>query len=325
MNKILTVRSFVKSRLERYVTSLNSDGGGEYVSKEYEEFTNAKGIEHQVTPMNTPQYNARSERMNKILCDPARAMLKEKEMPAKFWGEAIIYAAYIYNRTKASGSDKTKYEEFFDEKPSLQKIHTFGSPVTFANNDPHKKKLDDRGLKGIFVGVNNSGTYRVYDMRSGRVVSSRDVIFYAEEMPSFLAGDDNGVLAIEGDDEGVLVEDEDVSRLFSSSVIDLTGDEVAGLPEAPMDLPLVPVRPARSVSSSVPTRVQPKRGVRVDPSSDPLMDKIVPYDKEEALSISCSTQSTPLSFADVNGVRGEGKVVEINEKRSGEYPGEKGV
>jgi hypothetical protein len=34
------VRSFVKSRLERYVTSLNSDGGGEYVSKEYEEFTN---------------------------------------------------------------------------------------------------------------------------------------------------------------------------------------------------------------------------------------------------------------------------------------------
>jgi hypothetical protein len=89
---------------------LNSDGGGEYVSKEYEEFTNAKGIEHQVTPMNTPQYNVRSERMNKILCDPARAMLKEKEMPAKFWGEAIIYAAYIYNRTKASGSDKTKYE-----------------------------------------------------------------------------------------------------------------------------------------------------------------------------------------------------------------------
>ena len=134
------------------VKVLVSDNGGEYIDADFQEFLKKKGIAHVQTPPNTPQRNGKSERLNKILLDLARAMPKERQLPRRFWGEAVLYAAYIINRTPKIGNDKTRFEMIFGKKPSLEKTLDFGMPVMFHNHDPHIKKLHDGAFEGMFLG-----------------------------------------------------------------------------------------------------------------------------------------------------------------------------
>ncbi|MCI61454.1 copia-like retrotransposable element, partial [Trifolium medium] len=52
-------------------------------------------IVHEVTAPYTPQHNGLAERRNGTLLDMARSMIKQKNLPHKFWGEAVTTAAYI--------------------------------------------------------------------------------------------------------------------------------------------------------------------------------------------------------------------------------------
>ena len=56
------------------------DNGGEFFSKEFEEFCKKCGIaQHKTTPY-TPQQNGVAERMNKTLMERARSMLSGVEL-----------------------------------------------------------------------------------------------------------------------------------------------------------------------------------------------------------------------------------------------------
>lgn len=60
---------------------LRTDGGGEYNSRQFVEFCEEHGIEHEVTAPYTPQHNGLAERRNRTLLDMPRCMLKGKGMP----------------------------------------------------------------------------------------------------------------------------------------------------------------------------------------------------------------------------------------------------
>ena len=62
---------------------LRIDGGGEYNSKEFKEFCEAKGIEHEVIAPYTPQHNGLAKRRNRTLLDMARCMLKGEKLKIK--------------------------------------------------------------------------------------------------------------------------------------------------------------------------------------------------------------------------------------------------
>lgn len=82
----------------RPIKKLVSDGGGEYVNREFSQWLVTKGITHQVTAPYTPQQNGVSERGNGITVERARCLLTTAGMPAKFWGEAVMTALYLENR-----------------------------------------------------------------------------------------------------------------------------------------------------------------------------------------------------------------------------------
>ena len=54
---------------------LSTDNGGEFCSKEFEEFCKKCGIARQKTTPYTPQQNGVVERMNKTLMERVRSML----------------------------------------------------------------------------------------------------------------------------------------------------------------------------------------------------------------------------------------------------------
>src|ERR1700704_5210928 len=75
-----------------------SDGGGEYGSKEFQNYLESKGIHHEKTNTYTPQENGVAERMNRTLVESARVMLNEANLPKKYWGDAILHTAHVVNR-----------------------------------------------------------------------------------------------------------------------------------------------------------------------------------------------------------------------------------
>ncbi|KAI7959986.1 hypothetical protein MJO29_005054 [Puccinia striiformis f. sp. tritici] len=89
------VQNFHNIKIRNVVT----DGGGEFCSNEFEEFYRSTGIIHHVTAPYTPQQNSIAERGNRTTSEKARAMLKQANLPASIWGEAVSTAVLYENIT----------------------------------------------------------------------------------------------------------------------------------------------------------------------------------------------------------------------------------
>jgi len=164
------------------IGTLRTDGGGEYVSKEFQDYLVSNGITHEVTMPHTPQQNGVAERMNRSLQESARAMLAHANLPQGYWGEAIAAAAYLRNRvTKSPIEDKTPCEMWYGRKPNLSHLRVFGCVAYAHVPDCERKKFDKKARKLRFVGYcTTSKGYRLFDEGTKRLVKSQDVIFNEE-------------------------------------------------------------------------------------------------------------------------------------------------
>jgi hypothetical protein len=107
----------------------------------------------------------------------ARCLLYEKKMPLKFWAEAVNTASYLLNRmtTRVLG-DKTPYEIWYGFKPNVDHLKVFGSPCYVLQPEVKRRKLDQKADMRILIGYNTkSKAYKIYDMKSNKVVIARDV------------------------------------------------------------------------------------------------------------------------------------------------------
>jgi hypothetical protein len=106
-------------------------------------------------------------------------MLKAKDLPVTFWGEAVMTAVYILNRSSTKGaSGRTPYELWTGNTPSVHHLRTFGSVAHVKDRRPHLRKLDDRSKPMIFVGYEaGSMAYRAYDPATRRLHITHDVVF----------------------------------------------------------------------------------------------------------------------------------------------------
>jgi hypothetical protein len=106
----------------------------------------------------------------------ARALLKQRGMTAVFWGEAVVMAVYILNRSPTKAlNGRTPYETWHGHKPTVSHIQVFGC-LTFDKELGHIGKLDDRSTPGVFIGyAEGSKAYRILDPGTQRVHTTRDV------------------------------------------------------------------------------------------------------------------------------------------------------
>jgi transposase InsO family protein len=163
----------------RKLKILRTDYGGEFTSLEFGDYRAAKGVQRHHSAPYLPQQNGVVERRNQTVVATARSMLKQRSMPAKFWGEAVSTAVFLLNRapTKALNG-RTPYEAWYDKKPAVSFLRTFGCLAFMKKTRPHQSKLEDRSTAVVFIGY-EAGTkaYRVFDPVSQRVHITRDVVF----------------------------------------------------------------------------------------------------------------------------------------------------
>ena len=126
-DKFKEFKALVENQTEKKIKVLRTDNGGEFCSKEFEEFCKKCGIARQKTTPYTPQQNGVAERMNKTLMERARSMLSGVGLGHEFWAEAVDTACYLVNRSPSSTlEDKTPQEVWTGKKPSLSHLRVFG-------------------------------------------------------------------------------------------------------------------------------------------------------------------------------------------------------
>jgi len=77
----------------------------------------AIGVVVDYTVLYFPQQNGRSERLNRIIMEKARAPIFEANLDKAFLGDAVYIATYLLNRSPSSIIDKTPIEMWNGKKP----------------------------------------------------------------------------------------------------------------------------------------------------------------------------------------------------------------
>jgi hypothetical protein len=137
-----------------------------------------EGVQRHYSVSYSPQQNGVVERRNQTVVGMAQALLKQRRMPAVFWGEAVVTSVYILNRSPTKAlNGRTSYEAWHRHKPAVSHLRVFGC-LTFAKELGHIGKLDDRCTPGVFIGyADGSKAYRILGPGTQRVRTMRDIVF----------------------------------------------------------------------------------------------------------------------------------------------------
>jgi transposase InsO family protein len=168
------------SASDHKVLALRSDNGGEFISGAFDALLAERGTARQRTVPYTPQQNGVAERVNRTLLNTVRALLHDAQLDGSFWGEALLTAVYLHNRspTRALGG-KTPYEVWHGRKPRVGHMRAFGSLAYAHVPKVGRSKLDARARKCVFVGYEHDAkAYRLWDIDANAIIVSRDVDFW---------------------------------------------------------------------------------------------------------------------------------------------------
>jgi hypothetical protein len=198
-------RSMVEKETGNMIVCLRTDRGGEFTSLDFKNYCEENGIKRQLTAAYTPQQNGIAERKNRTLLEMVRCMITSKDIPKRFWPEAVNWANYVLNRSPAAALvDVTPEEAWSSTKPSVKHFRIFGCIAYAHVPDAQRKKLDNKSTKCIFLGVSEeSKAYRLYNPVTKKIIISRDVVFAESEKWSWNEAKRDMPSQIEGSDDEV--------------------------------------------------------------------------------------------------------------------------
>ncbi|CAH9143337.1 unnamed protein product [Cuscuta epithymum] len=175
--------AMVERQFSKKVCIVRSDNGTEF--NRLKQFFRTSGIIFQTSCVGTPQQNGRVERKHRHVLNVARALRFQANLPINFWGECVLTAAHLINRTPLSVLNfKTPYEILFGVSPCYQSLRVFGCLCYVHNLKSKGDKFASRSRKCIFVGyVFGKKGWNVFDLETHEYFVSRDVKFLEDQFP----------------------------------------------------------------------------------------------------------------------------------------------
>lgn len=205
-------KKMVETETEKSIKGLRTDRRGEYISLEFSNYCKEQGIRRQLTTPYTPQHNGITERKNRTVMNMVRSMIANKKVPRAFWTEAVRWTFYVLNRCPTVAvKNITPQEAWSGIKPSVEHFRVWGCIAHVHIPDQKRTKLDDKSTPCVLIGFSEeSKGYRLYNPKTKRVITSRDVVF--EETKGWDWEEDHvaeGALTWSGDDLGWEESDEE--------------------------------------------------------------------------------------------------------------------
>ncbi|CAB1111900.1 unnamed protein product [Ectocarpus sp. CCAP 1310/34] len=107
---------------------LRCDKGGENTGGEMSNYCRESAIKLEFAATNTPQEIGVSERDGQTLAAVTRALLRDGDFPKRMWGELMMTAAYLTNRTPhAALGGATPYSKMYNTTPDLSRLRAIGA------------------------------------------------------------------------------------------------------------------------------------------------------------------------------------------------------
>jgi len=184
----LLLQSFVimvKTQFERDVKIIRSDNELEFLSGSMKQFYTQKGIIHHTSCIDTPQQNESVERKHRHVLNVAPPLLFQAYLTIDFWGESILTATYVINRTpsKVLGG-KTPYKVLFKAQPPYDHVKMLGCLCYTHFKSRTRDKFAPRSRKCVFVGYPcGKKGWKVYDLETNEIFVSCDVGFHKTIFP----------------------------------------------------------------------------------------------------------------------------------------------
>ncbi|XP_070055303.1 uncharacterized protein [Nicotiana tomentosiformis] len=149
-DKFKEFKTETKKIHDKYIKTLRSDRGGEYLSAEFIKYLSDCGITSQFSTPRTPQQNGVAERRNRTFMKMVRSILRYSDSPSSFWGYALETANYMLNLVPSKSVPSTPVELWAGRKPSLWHIRVWGFPTHVLKGKADK--LESRTEVCIFIG-----------------------------------------------------------------------------------------------------------------------------------------------------------------------------
>ena len=162
---------------DKKVLRFHSDGGTEFVNADISKYLSSTGIRQTTTTRDKPQHNGKVERLNQTLLRMTRSMLHGASSPTNLWGEALLTATYIYNRTPLRVINKVSPFELLHGKPAdASKFSVFGSDVFVSVHNIDASKVQPTSQPGMWLGYDETKNgHRVLLASNGRIYVTRDL------------------------------------------------------------------------------------------------------------------------------------------------------
>lgn len=156
-----------------------SNGGGEFISKNLHSHFTKCGIHHQFSYPYTPSQNGRAKRKHRHIIEKGLTMLFHVTVPLHFWVEAFSTSVFIINRLLTLVLNEiSSFEILYGKSPLYATFWIFGC-LCFPNlRDYAKHKFEPISLPCIFLGYHTSYKgFRCLDPISHRVFVTRHASF----------------------------------------------------------------------------------------------------------------------------------------------------
>ncbi|CAI5490511.1 unnamed protein product [Closterium sp. Naga37s-1] len=170
----------------RKLKAVRSDRGGEFLGDAVKAWKAEFGIKTQLSVADTPQQNGVVERWHRTMAEGIRTLLVDSGLPARLWGEALMWVVWVKNRVTHSAlpASITPMEAWSGQKPHVGMARIWGCMGSVMLHGHEKGgKLDARAVMCVCVGVDmESKGWRMLDPSLMRIRIARDVDFLENVM-----------------------------------------------------------------------------------------------------------------------------------------------
>jgi transposase InsO family protein len=88
--KFKEFKALVEKQTRRCIRALRTDNGEEFTSHGFDDFCRGVGIKRELTVPYNPQQNGVVERKNRSICEAAKAMMSDLDLPSSLWEKQLV-------------------------------------------------------------------------------------------------------------------------------------------------------------------------------------------------------------------------------------------